>query len=209
VSHHAQDERQGLAEDFLRLGPDAATLCEGWSAADLAAHLVIRDRRPDATVGMFVPRLAGRTERIQAAERDGQGWDELVGRVRTGPPYPVRLAPLDEAMNTMEYFVHREDLLRAQPMAKPRDLDPSLESALWSRLKVLGRLLTRKAPVGVAIDAPGYGTATLHRSEPVVTVTGAPGELALWVFGRRSAAQVALAGDEISVERLKQADLGM
>jgi hypothetical protein len=61
----------------------------------------------------------------------------------------------------------------------------------------------------VAIDAPGYGTATLHRSEPVVTVTGAPGELALWVFGRRTAAQVALAGDEISVERLKQADLGM
>jgi uncharacterized protein (TIGR03085 family) len=209
VSHHAQDERRGLAEDLLRLGADADTLCDGWTAADLAAHLVIRDRRPDATVGMFIPRLAGRTERIQTAERDGRSWDELVARVRSGPPYPVRLPPVDETMNTLEYFVHHEDLLRAQPMAKPRDLDPALESALWSRLKLMGRLLTRAAPVGVDIDAPGFGTATLHRSQPVVTVTGSPGELVLWVFGRRGAAQVALAGDEISVERLKQADLGL
>jgi uncharacterized protein (TIGR03085 family) len=209
VSHHAQDERRGLAEDLLRLGPDADTLCEGWTAADLAAHLVIRDRRPDATVGILVSRLAPRTERIQQEERDGHDWAELVERVRSGPPYPLRLPPLDETVNTVEYFVHHEDLLRAQPMAKPRVLGSDLDAALWSRLKVMGRLLTRKAPVGVVVDAPGHGRATLHRSEPTVTVTGTPGELVLWTFGRAGAAEVAFAGDEISVERLKQAHLGL
>ena len=31
----AQDERAGLAADLSRLGPDAPTLCKGWTARDL------------------------------------------------------------------------------------------------------------------------------------------------------------------------------
>jgi uncharacterized protein (TIGR03085 family) len=209
VSSHAQDERQGLADDFLRLGPEADTLCEGWQAADLAAHLVIRDRRPDAAAGILIRPLAGRTARLQLAERDRRSWPELVERVRTGPPYPVRLPPVDKAFNTVEYFVHREDLLRAQPAALPRQLDPALEAVLWSRLKGQGRMMVRKAPVGVVIEAPGYGEATLKRSTPSVTVTGAPGELLLWAFGRQKAAEITYSGDDVSVERLKQARLGL
>lgn len=209
MSTHAQDERQGLADDLLRLGPDAETLCEGWQASDLAAHLVIRDRRPDAAVGILVHPLSGRTARIQDQERDRRSWIELVERVRTGPPYPVRLPPVDKVVNTVEYFVHHEDLLRAQPAALPRKLDPSLEAVLWSRAKLQGRAMLRKAPVGVVIVAPGYGEVTLKRSTPAVTVTGSPGELVLWMFGRQKAAEVSYAGDEVSVERLKQIRLGL
>lgn len=208
VVNYAQDERSGLADDLLRLGPDVDTLCEGWTAADLAAHLVIRDRRPDATVGILLPPLAGRTERIQNAERDAREWPALVERVRTGPPYPVRLGPLDSLMNTVEYFVHREDLLRAQPAAKPRQLDPGLEAVLWSRAKMQGKLFLRKAPVGVTLSAPGYGEAAVSRKTPAVTVAGGPGELVLWMFGRQAAAEVAYTGDELSIERLKQTKLG-
>jgi uncharacterized protein (TIGR03085 family) len=209
VSTHAQEERQGLADDLLRLGPEADTLCQGWRAADLAAHLVIRDRRPDAAAGILIPPLARRTARIQDAERDRWSWPELVERVRTGPPYPVRLRPLDQAMNTVEYFVHHEDLLRAQPAALPRQIDAALETALWSRLKLQGRAMLRRAPVGVVVEAPGFGRATLKRSTPSVTVTGSPAELTLWAFGRQGAAEVSYSGDDVSVERLKQTTLGL
>ncbi len=207
MSSHAKHEREGLADDLLRLGPDADTLCEGWQAADLAAHLVIRDRRPDAAIGILIAPLAARTERIQHAERDRRSWPELVERVRTGPPYPVRLGPVNEAVNTVEYYLHHEDLLRAQPAALPRQISPDLQRALWARLKIAGRVLARRAPVGVVLDAPGYGRVTLKRAPTSVTVTGSPGDLLLWVAGRQGAAEVTFDGDEISIERLKQADL--
>lgn len=206
---HAQDERQGLADDLLRLGPGAATLCAGWTAADLAAHLVIRDRRPDAAAGIVVGRLAGHTARVQARERDRRSWPELVERVRSGPPYPWRLGVLDSAVNTVEYFVHREDLLRAQPAAARRPISPELEAALWARLRLQGRGLLRRAPVGVSVAAPGYGAAQLRRSAPTVRVVGRPGELLLWAFGRGRAAEVAFEGDEPAVRRLEQTRLGL
>ena len=37
----AQDERAGLAADLSRLGPDAPTLCKGWTARDLLTHLLL------------------------------------------------------------------------------------------------------------------------------------------------------------------------
>jgi hypothetical protein len=80
---------------------------------------------------------------------------------------------------------------------------------LWKRAKGQGRMLVRRAPVGVSLSAPGYGSAAVRRKTPSVTVTGAPGELVLWMFGRRRAAEVTYAGDELSVERLKQAHLGL
>ncbi|MBO0748008.1 MAG: TIGR03085 family protein, partial [Acidimicrobiaceae bacterium] len=204
-----QAERQGLADDFLRLGPEAETLCEGWTAADLAAHLVVRDRRPDAAAGILIGPLAEHTARVQALERDRWSWPELVERVRTGPPFPVRLTPIDAAINTLEYFVHHEDLLRGQPAALPRKLDPEFETLLWNRAKGQGRMLVRKAPVGVSLAAPGYGEATIRRRTPTVTVRGAPGELILWMFGRQRAAEVSFSGDELSIERLKQSRLGL
>jgi len=36
-------ERLELCDLLLELGPDAPTLCEGWTTADLAAHLVLRE----------------------------------------------------------------------------------------------------------------------------------------------------------------------
>src|SRR5882762_622635 len=36
-------ERRELCDLFLELGPDAPTLCEGWTTLDLAAHLVLRE----------------------------------------------------------------------------------------------------------------------------------------------------------------------
>ena len=54
-------ERRRFADALLEVGPDAPTLCDGWSTRDLAAHVVLRDRRPDAAggLGMFTSIFAG------------------------------------------------------------------------------------------------------------------------------------------------------
>ena len=58
----AQRERAALVESLREHGPGAPTLCEEWTARDLAAHLVVRERRLDAAPGILVPQLAGYTE---------------------------------------------------------------------------------------------------------------------------------------------------
>ena len=57
----AQTERAALCELFAEVGPDAHTLCGEWTTRDLAAHLVVRERRPDAAIGIIVSKAAGYT----------------------------------------------------------------------------------------------------------------------------------------------------
>lgn len=203
----AQAERHALCDLLLEVGPDAPTLCEGWTASDLAAHLVVRERRPDALPGNVVSALAGHTEKVRVSARDERGWEELVALIRSGPPAPLRL--VDEPFNTVEFFVHHEDVRRAAPGWKPRQLDPAEDEALWGRLNVMGRVLTRKSPIGVAGESPGFGCVTLRTGSPLVVLRGAPGELVLAAFGRMAHADVEFEGDELSIERLRHANLGV
>lgn len=207
MSHYAQHERRVLADLLEQLGPDAPTLCAGWTTADLAAHLVVRERRPDAAVGIVVPALSAYTDKVQRAVRDGRSWPALVDAVRSGPPAPIR--PVDEQLNTIEFFVHTEDVRRAVPDWAPRPLDPGMEAALWVRLRPLARLGRRRFPVGVTLDAPGHGRLEIKPGDPHVSVTGPPSELALFVSGRQGTSRVELSGAPEAVERLRGAPLGM
>src|SRR4051812_32989801 len=58
-------ERAALADLMAALGPDAPTLCTGWTTRDLAAHLIVRATRPDAAAGIMLAGLAGYTKRVQ------------------------------------------------------------------------------------------------------------------------------------------------
>lgn len=207
MASYAHAERQALADLFLQVGPDAPTLCAGWKTRDLAAHLIVRERRPDAAVAGAIPPLNGYAARIsgQVATRP---WPELVATVRDGPPAPFYL--VDEPINTVEFFVHHEDVRRAAQTWEPRALDPGLELALWKRLRSpFGRLLTRSAPTGVEVRSLGYGTVRLHGGEETVTVAGPPSEVTLFLFGRGSAARVELEGEPAAVTQLKGARLGL
>ncbi|PZA20241.1 maleylpyruvate isomerase N-terminal domain-containing protein, partial [Modestobacter versicolor] len=48
----SRSERAALADLLEQLGPDQPTCCEGWTTQDMATHLVLRDRRPDAMPGL-------------------------------------------------------------------------------------------------------------------------------------------------------------
>ncbi len=211
MSTHAKRERLLLADLLETVGPDAPTLCDGWTAKDLAAHVVVRERRADAAGGILIGALKNRLERVQA-EFAAKPYEELIRLIRTGPPRmsPYGIKQLDEAANTVEFFVHAEDVRRAQPDWMPRPLDKVFEDALWSRLEKAARLLGRKAPVGLVLRRPDGRTAVMHRGTPVVTVTGEPGELTVFAFGRQDTAQVDLEGDKEAIARLREmGQLGM
>src|SRR3954466_3845888 len=78
-------ERARLGHALEAPAPAAPTLCEGWTARDLAAHVVVRERRPDSTPGLLLRPFAGWTEHVRRryARRP---YPELVELIRTGPP---------------------------------------------------------------------------------------------------------------------------
>ena len=209
MTTYARDERRALCDTLLRTGPDAPTLCEGWTTRDLAAHLVLRERRPDGELGRLVPFLARHAAAVRASVRDAD-WPDLVASVRSGPPawHPSRLSRVDEAMNTAEMFVHHEDVLRAQPGWAVRPLPDGLQAALWRNLRFGARLLLRRASVGVELVAPGHGRKLVHGGFPVVRVEGPPSEVMLFVFGRRDQAKVRLDGPDDAVARLSASPAG-
>jgi uncharacterized protein (TIGR03085 family) len=205
----ARRERHALCDLALALGEEAPTLCAGWDAKDLVAHLVVREHRPLAGLGIAVPALSGLAER-EMAKVERQDFPALVARVRTPGLTPYALPPVDRLVNTLEYFVHHEDLRRAQSGWEPRDLDPRDQSSLWSQVKLAGRGLVRKAGVPVQIRRSDTGeTAALRRGPEPVVVTGLPSEIVVLLFGRDRVRGLTFDGPQDRVARLRKADLGL
>ncbi|MFF4897433.1 TIGR03085 family metal-binding protein [Streptomyces sp. NPDC001068] len=204
MSTFAKRERLLLADLLETAGPEEPTLCEGWVTRDLAAHVVVRERRPDAAGGALLKQLAPRLEKV-TAEFAAKPYEELIQLIRTGPPRfsPFQLKQVDEAANTVEFYVHTEDVRRAQPDWSPRELDPVFQDALWSRLERTARLLGRGVPTGLVLRRPDGQTVVAHRGAPVVTVTGEPSELLMFAFGRQNAAKVSVDGDAIAITELQ------
>ncbi|SDG80725.1 TIGR03085 family protein [Sinosporangium album] len=214
TASYARAERAALCDLFDQVGPDAPTLCAGWTTFDLAAHLVLRETRFDALPGVGLKLLSGYTAKVQRSLKAEHGYDGLVRMVRSGPAGVYRVVPgLDEAVNALEYFVHHEDVRRAQPDWEPRELSPGLEKVIWSRLRSLSRLMLRKAPVGVALHRIGGGGHAVAlggaRNAARVEVTGRAGELLMFCFGRQDHARVDLAGEERAAKALMGARLGV
>ncbi len=203
-------ERLALADLFERLGPDAPTLCTGWTTRDLAAHLVARDRRIDAAGAILVPPLGSHAGRVQRGYA-GKPFSELVALVRGGPPVwsVVRLPPIDAAVNTIEFFVHHEDVRRAQEGWQPRALGPDLQDAVWRQLRASSRLVMRRAPAGVVLRRPDGGEIVAKSGTPRVTVSGLPSEIVLFAYGRQDHAMVELVGDTELVDQMRTAKFGI
>lgn len=205
----AREERLATADALLQAGPDAPTLCAGWTGLDLAAHLVVRGRRPDAMVGIVVPPLAGYTERVRKAAA-ARGLDELVATIRSGPPAwsPVRIPAVEGATDLVEFLVHHEDVRRGTG-AGPRTDVPELQRAAWDAMTTAGRMTLRGSPVGVVAVRPDGVRRVLRKGQHPVVLTGEPMELLLYLFGRRGAAVVDEGGPSLSVSRFREHRLGV
>ncbi|MDQ1602931.1 MAG: hypothetical protein QOE01_776 [Actinomycetota bacterium] len=204
----ARSERAALTDLLDSVGPDAPTLCTGWTTRDLAAHLAMRERRMDAVGGIAVPVLAGHAESVRR-EYAGRRYPDLVALVRGGPPFWSAFAVpgVDRIANTTEYFVHHEDVRRAQPGWAPRSLHSRVQDALWAAVTARGKLAYRSVPCGVLLQRPGGQTARVRDGEPAVTVAGEPAELLLHAFGRRGHALVDVSGPVDAVASMHGTDI--
>jgi uncharacterized protein (TIGR03085 family) len=216
----AKDERARLCDLLLAVGPDAPTLCAGWTTHDLAAHLWIRETDPLGAPGMIVKPLAGLTDRRMTETKNRWPFPELVERIRNGPARlsVFALPGVDEPANTTEFFIHHEDIRRAgNEPAGPRELDASVEDWMWRRLKLLGRALLRRVSVGVVLErnpatpesSTEPETIRAQSGNPIVTVVGKPSELIMFAFGRTESADVKLVGEPDATESLLSSDLSV
>jgi uncharacterized protein (TIGR03085 family) len=203
----AQRERAALVETMRGVGPDAPTLCEGWTTRDLAAHLVIREYRLDAAPGIMIPFFASHTAKVQSQVTEQNDWDELIDKISAGPPVYSPLKLLDAVANVAEMFIHHEDVRRAQPGWQPRPLEPGLSATLGRTLPLMARLTLAKVPGRVALRTPEGKTVLTAGQGPAVTVTGPPEELLLFSVGRQ--ARVEFDGDAAAVQAVRDAPKGL
>ena len=211
----ADTERAALCDLLDELGPDAPTLCEGWTTRDMAVHLYVRDRDPKAWAGITVGRLHGLAEQAMAAQAD-RPYGEIVAAVRAGAPKwsPMGLPGAKDLVNLLEFVIHHEDVRRAGDSPQTaRDLGPEVEEWMWRRLKLLARAWFRRVQVGVVLERLGSagdgGAPETIRAVPgssIVTLVGQPSEVMLFAHGR-SGAEVKLVGEPDAIDILNAADL--
>lgn len=208
MTRDARSERLLLADALEKIGPDAPTLCAGWQTRDLAAHIVIRDSRPDLFVRKRLPLLGGRAEQEERTITQGD-YGGLVARIRDGAPRwnPMSWERVDEWTNLLEFYVHHEDVRRAQDDWEPRLLDPRLDRHLWAALRQFARIAFRRSPTGIVLVAQGLGrhAAKLPDERGTVVVRGTAQELVLFAYGRTSVARVDLSGDADDIAALQGA----
>jgi uncharacterized protein (TIGR03085 family) len=204
----ARLERSALVDTLRAVGPDAPTLCDGWNTRDLAAHLVVRERRPDATLGIALPFLADYTAKVQNKVAQSTSWDDLVDKVSSGPPIYSPFKLLDAVANLGEMFIHHEDVRRAVDGWQPRALDASTAAQLRRQLGLMSRMMLSKQPAQVVLQTPsGERIASAGRGD-VVTVTGEPPELLLFIAGR-DAVRIEFDGDPQSIAAVRAAPRGL
>lgn len=201
----AQDERAQLVLTLTAVGETAPTLCGDWTAKDLAAHLVVRERRLDAAPGILLPLLAGYTEKVQKDVATAP-YEKLVAAIAGGPPIWSPFKLLDPLINVGEMFVHHEDLRRARPDWSSRMLSVDMENRLWSIAGLIGRRAYRGSPVGVVLESLDGRTTTVRKAGGRrVVLTGRPSELLLHAFGR-SAVDLDPSGDPVDVIAVQSLD---
>jgi uncharacterized protein (TIGR03085 family) len=206
-----QRERAALVEILRAVGPDAPTLCEGWTTRDLVAHLLVRERRPDAVPGLVFGPLASYTARLQNRLTTSTKWDDLVDLFASGPPVFSMFKVLDPVASIHEMFVHHEDVRRAQTGWEPRELDAITTAAVKRRVAIISRVGMAKSmaavPARLTLRTPDGKTVVTVGSGPPVTVEGEPLELLLFAFGR-NAIRVDFGGDDDLIAAVRAAKRG-
>ena len=193
----------------------AATLDEGWTVEDLAAHVVVRERYLLANLRALLFRgRAGLGPEALLAREKARGHAALLSALRTMPPLFFRLPGPVARGNLAEAYIHHEDVRRGA-LHRPRQLPADLQQALWAVLPLVGRRGLRQVPVVGMLtivwpDRERRVAAVGRRQAGVsatATLRGEPGELLLWLAGRKAAAQVELHGAADLVAALRDAPM--
>ena len=204
-----RQERSSSVDTLRMLGPDADTLCQGWQARHIAAHLAMQDQSAGLPVllsapialpflrfgvrapSKFAQKFEGQLEKL--AKRD---WIEVLNDLGAGPPRSVAM-PVLAPMRLHENWIHHEDLRRSAGAAS-RPSSPAVDNALWKALKWYGPY-QRKVLSGIDLLLRSPSGDLLRLGDPdgeEVEAAGPAGELALLISGRAHVSEAKLEGSE-------------
>lgn len=228
---HPDDEdlvlasRDALVSALLAAGPNQSTLCEGWQTQHLAAHIHLREMSPLAA-GLLVRPLSrplgGKTMALGDRASTPHEFSALVERIATGPPVAARARGsrvltrlgstgparrLSELSNLLEFYVHTEDVRRAQPRWAPRRLSEDYADALFRQLRAVARVHYRKTTHGTTLVRTNGDSIEVNPLKTLVPgarratsaagsvgsrtyISGPAGELVMHAFGRTEHALV-------------------
>jgi uncharacterized protein (TIGR03085 family) len=204
-------EREQLCDLLDELGPQAPTLLDPWTTYDLAAHLVLREHDYLAAPGLVVPGAWGRfAERRRLALKETR-FTDLVAMIRSGPPPGFfRIGWVRRLPNLNEFYVHHEDVRRANGFG-PRTNPPAEDAALFRNVARAPWFLSRRLR-GAGLELVWAGTDKViraRRGQPTSRLCGLPGDLLLFLFGRRDAADVEIIGTSEAIEAVRLTPFGM
>jgi uncharacterized protein (TIGR03085 family) len=207
-------ERVELCATLREVGPDAPTLCDRWTATDIAAHMVVSERASGlpmvfayglrrvlpARVTLRAMRSLSAVGERQTTKTRRHGWTVLLDRLAAGPPSPYRLASV-APIRLIEEWIHHEDIRRANELPS-RPARAEVDEALWKaalRLTAFPEFLPGRDGIEVVLpDGRSRRLGAVTR----VRVEGPPGEALLYLSGRTTAAQVAVSGDDDAIRAL-------
>ena len=208
----AAHERALLCALAQQLGPDAPTLCEGWTVKDLVVHLLLREGHP-ASVGIMVQPLQGLLDRATSkASRE-----DFSTLVTNAPPRTRRSTRPSPCRSSGRWRTCWSTTSTTRTSAGPsRPGSPATsrsrtEDGIWQPLRHLGRgVMMLQSPVAVVAERSDTGDRhVLKKGDREVVVRGLPSEIALYAYGRKAQARVELLGDDADVAALEEKPLGI
>lgn len=191
--------RDQLVDALRSVSPDAPTLCEGWQARHLAAHIVLREHAPW--------RLVGRGLELRADEaRDDAGYRQLIDTIARPPRAWSPHSWAGDSMNLAEFYVHAQDVRRGggTQAPPPMDLPPDLVDELRKPLSMFAKMRLRRSHDGVVLVDDAGRRRTVRDGDPTVEIHGPVPELLLEAFGRGAVARTEFVGTPDAVTRVRK-----
>lgn len=194
--------RDALVAALYAAGPNEPTLVEEWQTQHLAAAVFLKENPHHITERGYGSHAAARTAAItQLGEESSsrKAFYNLVRKIADGPeeaPTPSRPSMLSrlrravsprkpETQNLLlHFFVHTEDVRRAQTRWAPRKLTDAYADALFEQLRDQARKYYANAKTGYVLIRTNGERIVAKRGTAQTFVTGPAGELVLHALGR-------------------------
>ncbi len=194
--------RAAFVAALYAAGPNEPTLVEKWQTQHLAAAVYFRENPhlvTDSELGNGQRDVPAAIERLAEESSSRKAFYNLVRKIGDGPEEPpakprtsllsrlrrrVTQRNDDHESMLMHFFVHTEDIRRAQARWAPRKLTDEYADALFEQLRDQAKKHYANAKTGYVLIRTNGERIVAKKGTLQTFVTGPAGELVLHALGR-------------------------